>query len=825
MSNRQPLQIGHTLIDRFEIVRFIAGGGFGLTYRAKDLLRGGQNVALKEYFPKTDATAPRIRGQDGVQLVPALDEPLLRAVLREEMAQDKAEHPAIAPIVKAFPCNGTAYIAMDWIEGDTLYNGRDSLRRDEPYLRKLYLTLLDAILHIDKQGLSHRDLSAGNIMVRRSDGEPVIIDFGASRSTSAGYMLASNPVGTPGFTPPELLTGLGYLGTWTDLFGLSASLYYFLCGEPPLPETERYSDGPRASLQERKARGEASVKDYSDALLAAIDRGLAPRLQDRQRLPSEVLALRGVSPDDLRSILHPEVFDRTLLLDPPAPRLYLVTQRDHPIATGVDVMKQFGYQRTLLQSFDTARFQPSSIQRSDGTLLTVDEHLKIALARTEALLSVAFGREIVVPAGQVAESPAFQVIFTEIAEPYAALADKIAAACKKERMQEPWRPFRLALERRSDHDYRGFTKNYEYTGAPLVLLKEAGENVDEHIAKGEAIKTLVKLFAEGRFEDLQKKVKRRGYGEFARLVSDYFRPDKSVFATGDAAAIASTEYAKVFRSRLGDERVAGPGIDEARQSLEAVDKVERLLEENGNKLSGLRGNWYVFQKDFGATWQLARAYLDMRLFVGLTRQYQVEHPVFISQEFEYGRFAHSLLLGPKVAAELATGKYDDDRLIRLATHFAEPIAWNKILELYTKPTFIRSIRRMNRAFYFGSEIDYFDAMESHGILLDKWLTDVLSIDLARGQFVIRAPTQGAGEGLAIEGHEPTLDDSARAEDNRGDDSPLAAFGGGTLPQDKVATRVLQTRRDGGAVTGDEMKEAVIHYFVKPYRMLAAGQHT
>jgi hypothetical protein len=168
--------------------------------------------------------------------------------------------------------------------------------------------------------------------------------------------------------------------------------------------------------------------------------------------------------------------------------------------------------------------------------------VKTSLAKTEALLNIVFGRQIVVPAGQIAESPAFREIFCEVIRPYFLVHRAIGAACEAEGM-EIWRPFRLALERPECADYRGYLRSYKFTGAPLLLIESAGLKGADEEGKGRQIEQLIKLFASGRFQDLERALKIPGYELFAQWVRRYVNElHPAIFARPDLPEVSATNY-------------------------------------------------------------------------------------------------------------------------------------------------------------------------------------------------------------------------------------------------------------------------------------------
>lgn len=812
-DTRSFLPVGTILGEgRFKILKHAGRGGFGLTYKAEDLKRGGAPVALKEYFPY--GAADRRDGQVVfLPDTPRSARPQL-AAFTEALSTDRVTHPSVPDTIFTFGDKGTAYIAMDWIEGRTLASLVESGEATLDGLVKIYLTGLDVALHFAGAGLAHRDLNPNNIMITE-DGEPIIIDFGLARAVGPGYTTMTRTIAfAPGFEPPEQLVSKGWQDVWTDVYTLSASIYYAATGF-------RASRDKPGTLLELVRHGKAAVSGLSEAFAVCIDIGLITEIEHRLRSGPEALELLGIDHARLAEILEPDVLAVTKLLEPAPPMRYEIEGGFAPADRPETPAPVIRYQRALLQSFDTARFQPSSLKRRDGSELSTGLAAKVALARTEAALNLLFGREIVVPAGQIAESPAFVTIFMEIMSPFLeSYATLTAAACKNAGLP-PFQPFRLALESRSMIDYEGFVREYRFTGAPLVLIRAAGGDGGERDKEAAArIDGFKKLFLARNFSGLEAAVGQPGYGDYAKTVASWFGPRTAVFARKDVAEVSANEYARFFDLRLRDEALVGEGVSEARASLDLVEEIEAVLREA--EVSGYRGNWYRFAERFGEIWPLARAYLDTRLFLTLARQYDIDHPIFVTQEFEFGRFDHSLVLGPRFAANLDGG--DESPLLQVASHFADPVNWSAILELYLNDRFLRSVRRLTRHFFDrtpASDERYIEDIESHGDLLARLLGDVLAFETSSGRLSVRPIGSDGGVSMSYEAYDPVgLSSELRSKDLIATES---FFVDGRLPdKEHTAIKTLQTDKDGRGAFSDAAAATVLHYYAKPYRSFVSA---
>jgi serine/threonine protein kinase len=207
--------------------------------------------------------------------------------------------PAIVRVFDFLEENGTAYIVMELLRGETLDS---KLRRQGPQsfaeIDAILWPLLDGLQHVHAAGFLHRDIKPANILLSAA-GRPTLIDFGASRAAMAGRTAAMTPVFTPGYAAAEQFTSAKQ-GPWTETYGLSATLYCAITGQPPPSAFDRMLDDAYEPLGERRPRG------FPRPLLAGIDAGLAVRAADR---PQSIAAWRpilerGLAPDDVATVLR-----------------------------------------------------------------------------------------------------------------------------------------------------------------------------------------------------------------------------------------------------------------------------------------------------------------------------------------------------------------------------------------------------------------------------------------------------------------------------------------------------------------------------------------
>ena len=271
----------HYRLHWYELERVLGQGGFGITYLAHDHNLDLQ-VAIKEYLPinvaqrRSDASL-RPRTQP-------LDERYrwgLGRFIEEARTLARFDHPNIVRVQSVFEANDTAYMVMRFEQGEnlgTLLDRRGKLGQDE--LLRVLLPVLDGLERVHEAGFIHRDIKPENIHIR-SDGSPVLLDFGSAR-VALGRSQSMTVLVAPGYAPLEQYDGeADTQGPWTDIYGLAATAYRAIAGVPP-PDSVLRARGRLGStadtLVPASSVGEGS---YSVSLLAAIDHGLQLAEADR----------------------------------------------------------------------------------------------------------------------------------------------------------------------------------------------------------------------------------------------------------------------------------------------------------------------------------------------------------------------------------------------------------------------------------------------------------------------------------------------------------------------------------------------------------------
>ncbi len=256
-----------SMLGEYRLESVLGIGGFGITYLARDTHLEKQ-VAIKEYLPGDLA----VRALDGSVVPVSTDHQHdyqwgLERFIQEARTLARFSHPHIVRVNRYFESNGTGYMVMDYEEGESLIQFlKRAPQPPEAELRRILLPLLDGLAAVHAAKFLHRDIKPGNIFIR-SNGSPVLLDFGAARANIGGSH-GMTAVLTPGFAPLEQYAVDGKQGPWTDLYAMAGVLFRVVTGQNPPDAVTRLQNDTVAQTLEG-ARGH-----YKEPLLRAIEWGL-----------------------------------------------------------------------------------------------------------------------------------------------------------------------------------------------------------------------------------------------------------------------------------------------------------------------------------------------------------------------------------------------------------------------------------------------------------------------------------------------------------------------------------------------------------------------
>lgn len=285
--SRKLLSAG-TILNRYRIERILGEGGFGVTYLAIEPVQQ-HYVAIKEYFPKRLANR-----EGGITIVPnrlVEDQRVfkwgLKRFLDEARVLARLDHPSIIKVQKYFELHGTAYLVMDYCHGKPLDKFIAEGKGVSPRrVFQIYTTLLNALEYVHQQGIIHADLKPSNVFVR-SDGVPVLLDFGSARQEM--LRMAVGQV-SDGYSPPEFYETSENIGPWSDIYGLGATFYRLITGSKVPLATDR------VKLDTYFPAAKNIIGGYSGKFLELIDSSLKLKIAER---PQSIVSIKRLLPDIL----------------------------------------------------------------------------------------------------------------------------------------------------------------------------------------------------------------------------------------------------------------------------------------------------------------------------------------------------------------------------------------------------------------------------------------------------------------------------------------------------------------------------------------------
>ena len=282
------MKVGETIEGRYRIERPLGEGGMGKVYLAHDLALD-KKVAIKTLLPQT---ASDIRAVEQ-----------LKKEVR--LAQD-LRHENICGVYHFQPSGEEPFVVMEFIDGEKLTQfvfRQPGHRCDEATFRRLAAQILAAVEQAHRAGVIHRDLSSGNIMVKR-DGAIRVMDFGIAASLKEAQSRATGSEVTVSihYASPEQINGEAP-SVSMDVYSLGCVFYEMLTGQPPFRQGD--------ILHQQLTRQPDPMPGISPALNQAV---LACLVKDRTRRLRSVEDLRVAL--DGRPPVGP-ILDRTIKIEKP----------------------------------------------------------------------------------------------------------------------------------------------------------------------------------------------------------------------------------------------------------------------------------------------------------------------------------------------------------------------------------------------------------------------------------------------------------------------------------------------------------------------------
>ena len=271
---------------KYRIERILGQGGFGITYLATDVTLN-RKVAIKEFFLKefclrNTMASVFVSNPTNSEFV----ERYLSKFLKEARTLANLRHENIIQVYEFFEENNTAYYVMEYIEGETL---QEIVTRKGKLVEQEALGYMnqvaEALEYIHSLRINHLDVKPANIMVRKSDGRAVLIDFGGAKQyDTRGDQTSTTPVGiSHGYAPMEqyIPGGVSTFSPQTDIYSFGATLYKLVTGNTPpaaseisnsgLPKVKNVDVSTSSSIKKamsvRKVDRFATIKELQESLI------------------------------------------------------------------------------------------------------------------------------------------------------------------------------------------------------------------------------------------------------------------------------------------------------------------------------------------------------------------------------------------------------------------------------------------------------------------------------------------------------------------------------------------------------------------------------
>lgn len=283
------LRPGTILNGKYWVGKALGEGGFGITYIGWDL-NLELKTAIKEYFPNGFVSRD-VSVTDTLTVFSGSDQNMFEQGREKFINEAKSlarfdSLPGIVSVKDFFLENGTAYIVMEYVDGETLksFLKRNGGKASPETVFTMMEPLMKSLSKVHEQGIIHRDISPDNIMITK-DSKVKLLDFGAARDISMSGQKSLSIQLKPGYAPEEQYRSHGKQGPWTDVYALCATMYMAITGVQPMESLERmHSD----RVQPPSLLGIAINPSQEAALMHGMSVYAANRTPDVTQLYNEL---------------------------------------------------------------------------------------------------------------------------------------------------------------------------------------------------------------------------------------------------------------------------------------------------------------------------------------------------------------------------------------------------------------------------------------------------------------------------------------------------------------------------------------------------------
>lgn len=406
------------LAGKYLVGRVLGQGGFGITYIGWDLALE-RKVAIKEYYPSGQVSrSPGTRSLTWYTNEPAVQarEDGMKMFLKEARKMVKADSiPGVVRVLDLFQENGTAYIVMDFVSGETL---KTRLQKTGPMTwtqaAPIFRPAIRAMEQVHQAGLIHRDLSPDNLMLA-PEGKVKILDLGAAKDLNINTGASSMQVAKSGFSPLEQYTQRGGSGPWTDVYSMAATIYYTLTGKLPPNAIDRMEEDaidwtapgmdslPKAALKALQAAMSVSAKKRTQSM-QELEKGLfAEEIKQSKQAPEKRWIVLAATLLCILGVVG-GIVKMTHTAKPPAPQASSVAPEtvtevlssdSVPLVAGNSFRSKDGRYSLFFEESGDCRLESTDGKHRDGTYTQDGSQIRILLDRgTFRMKAVADGQNL-----------------------------------------------------------------------------------------------------------------------------------------------------------------------------------------------------------------------------------------------------------------------------------------------------------------------------------------------------------------------------------------------------------------------------------------------